>query len=72
MWGKKEFKKTTKKTVHSLLSGVDGTEAEMNDSELPKEDLPAYREGFAADDFNGYLSDIISIHRIVNDYRPDM
>ncbi|XP_060562082.1 polypeptide N-acetylgalactosaminyltransferase 4-like [Ruditapes philippinarum] len=44
----------------------------MDVSEISPEDLPQYRDDFSRDDFNGYLSDIISMHRIVDDYRPDI
>ncbi|XP_060578188.1 uncharacterized protein LOC132735267 [Ruditapes philippinarum] len=52
--------------------GINGSEVVMDVSEISPEDLPQYRDDFARDDFNGYLSDIISMHRIVDDYRPDM
>ncbi|KAL4224381.1 Ricin-type beta-trefoil [Mactra antiquata] len=52
--------------------GIDGKPVEMNSSNLPKEDILSYREGYEADDFNGYLSDLISVHRIVDDYRPQI
>ncbi|XP_045172732.1 polypeptide N-acetylgalactosaminyltransferase 5-like [Mercenaria mercenaria] len=52
--------------------GINGSAVAVDEREIEPEDMPQFRDDYANDDFNGYLSDIISLHRIVADYRPDI
>ncbi|XP_060569287.1 polypeptide N-acetylgalactosaminyltransferase 5-like [Ruditapes philippinarum] len=50
--------------------GINGSAVVINENDISSEDMSQYLNDFLHDDFNGYLSDIISIHRKVEDYRP--
>ena len=54
------------------VTGINGSAVVMDENDVSQEDMPKYLNDFLYDDFNGYLSDIISLHRKVEDYRPKM